>query len=79
MTYERKDGDYVLFTNKYKKMENQPDYRGEIRINGVDMEMAGWKRIGQDGKAYLTGRISEKQQPAATSEPPDDSGNDLPF
>ncbi len=34
--YEMKDGSFSLFKNDKKLTEKHPDYKGSIKINGVD-------------------------------------------
>ena len=36
MTYEMKDGSFSLFKNDKKLTEKHPDYKGSIKINGVE-------------------------------------------
>jgi uncharacterized protein (DUF736 family) len=62
--FERKDGDVVLFANKKEDNPKKPDYKGTALINGVDMEIVVWERTDKNGKAYFTGKISEKQETA---------------
>lgn len=73
-----KDGQILIFENK-KKQNNQPDYRGEAKINGVQMEVSIWIKEGQKGK-YLSGQIKEyikKQNNEETNKEAEEEG--LPF
>ena len=49
----------VLFTNDKKEHEKQPDFTGNININGKKYRLAGWKRESTTGKEYTTLSISE--------------------
>ena len=45
MAYEKKDGDISLFENK-KTNDRQPDWKGELLLNGVTYDVALWSRRG---------------------------------
>ena len=45
MAYEKRDGDISLFENK-KTHDRQPDWKGELLLNGVTYEVALWSRKG---------------------------------
>jgi len=34
----------IIFKNKFKNKEKQPDYVGSVRVNGVEYKLAGWKK-----------------------------------
>jgi len=42
-----------LSTNKFKKQDSHPDFKGSITINGIKYELAGWKKQGDNG-AYIS-------------------------
>jgi len=42
-----------LSANKFKKQDSHPDFKGNITINGVKLELAGWKKQGDNG-AYIS-------------------------
>lgn len=83
MSYEQKDGSGALFKNQ-KQKESQPDYRGNLRIAGVDYEVAGWIKKSAKGTTYMSLNAQlprEKQErkeapPARQDEPFDD---EIPF
>jgi hypothetical protein len=54
---EVKEGQIIFFENKTKQ-NNQPDYRGAAKFNGVEVEVSLWIKEGQKGK-YLSGQIKE--------------------
>ena len=62
MAYEHREGSGSLFTN-HKKEEgsSQPDYRGDAMVNGVLVEIAGWKKQGNNG-TFLSLNIKPKQE-----------------
>lgn len=61
MAYTLKENQLSIFKNKYKKEEKHPDYKGEIKLNGVLYDIALWVNDGNKGK-YFSGRVSEKRQ-----------------
>ena len=75
----------ALFKNDKKESENQPDYRGPINVNGVDMEIAAWLKTSKAGKKFMSLSIGPKWEPKQTAdsrpEPPpiDDFDDDIPF
>ena len=42
-----------LSTNKFKKQDSHPDFKGNIKVNGIKYELAGWKKQGDNG-AYIS-------------------------
>lgn len=52
----------VLFQNDKDGNEKRPDYRGKLNVEGVDFEIAGWKRLSKAGKPFLSLKISEPRQ-----------------
>jgi len=51
MSFEHKEGSGSLFRNDRKQPgEKTPDYRGEIKLNGEIIKIAGWIREGQRGE-----------------------------
>ena len=82
---EKYDNSGALFINDRKEKDNQPDYTGNVVINGEKKRLAGWKKTvkSDPSKTFLSLAISDYQdQPAqesgfkATPNPVDD---DLPF
>jgi uncharacterized protein (DUF736 family) len=49
----------VLFAKKNKKNEKQPDYDGNINVDGKDYALAGWKKTSQKGATFLSLKVSE--------------------
>lgn len=50
MSYQPKEGSGSLFRNDKKGVENRPDYRGDLLLNGVLYEVAAWVKEGKKGK-----------------------------
>lgn len=75
MAYERRDGEGVMFAND-KKNDRQPDWRGELKLNGKDYEVVAWKRRTTRGEEMLSLKAEEKRQPSLAKG--NDDG-DMPF
>lgn len=84
MAYETKDNSGVAFKNDKKTKENQPEYKGSVRIGGVDYWQSIWIKDSPKGK-YLSFAYEEKDAKytkKTTSQVRDfDPGNDdgIPF
>ena len=48
--YQHKDGNGAIFKNTHKTQPNQPDYRGDLMLNGITYEIASWLKDGKNGK-----------------------------
>lgn len=70
MAFELKESYGNLFKNTKKESENQPDYKGEIMVNGELMSLAGWIKEGKNGK-FFSLKISSKNH---KSEPKQTNG-----
>ena len=86
MAFEHKENSGSIFKNDYKETDKQPDMRGDAKINGRIIRIAGWKSKTNDGKAYLSLRFSDPQEfkaePDTTGlndEPKTIKEDDLPF
>lgn len=88
--YETKERSFTAFTNKFKKSDNHPDYRGTVKLDGVEYEIAIWQKQTRAGDMYFSGKIDDKpkvsreqvnkplsQQAAAKGHSDDDS--EIPF
>ncbi len=91
-TYQKKDGDISVFTNNSDNA-NAPSWKGNLLLNGVEYQVALWRKQGAKGE-FLAGNVQVKQQPSAnsadyyTGKPKaeshnnlniQDNGSDLPF
>lgn len=88
--YEKRDNSGVLFKNDRKENPNQPDYKGDAMINGVEFWVSAWvKKPKNGGNSFMSFAYKPKEQGAHSSSPrnsvdqPSDSGGfdeqDLPF
>lgn len=75
--YQRKNGDGTLWTNGYKQKDTHPDMRGDfLGLDGVEYEIAGWKKSKQDGTPYLSLKVSPKRAKSDDRRP--ERGTPLP-
>tara|TARA_R100001594_G_scaffold78597_1_gene113185 strand:+ start:1385 stop:1630 length:246 start_codon:yes stop_codon:yes gene_type:complete len=76
------DNSGVLFVNDRKEKENQPDYTGNITVDGHKMRLAGWKKTAKadPSKQFLSISVSEFQnQEQNQDQKKDEDLDDLPF
>jgi len=67
MAYEQKDMTGALFPKKDKKPK-QPDYTGNVMINGVKYDLAGWVNTAKtSGMKFLSLRVEEGIQAPDTA------------
>ena len=87
-----KDNSGNLFKNTYKEEgSKQPDYKGEVMINGVVMKASLWVNKDKNGNPYFGlgfqsledvakySKANSNTTPEPTFEKPQTSDNDLPF
>ena len=55
---ELKNNQGVLFKNE-KTKDTQPDYNGEINVEGKTMRIAIWRKQSSKGTVYLSVQVSE--------------------
>ena len=58
----------VLFPND-NPGDNRPDFKGKLNVNGVEMDLAAWKRVSKTNQTpYLSVKLSEKWTKQDTSQ-----------
>jgi hypothetical protein len=89
--FKQRPNSGALFTNKDKKTEKQPDFKGRILIgsdlldairNGDELEISGWKRETQYGKTWLSlsvGKVYRKPESLPTPSPRTVDEEESPF
>jgi len=65
----------VLFTNK-KKNEKQPDFTGQINIEGKEWEISGWKKTSSKGTEFTSLSVRE---PYVKETKASDTKDDIPW
>lgn len=59
MAYETKELSGALFRNENKEHDKQPDWTGNIKINGKLWRLAAWETESRGGVDYLSIKISD--------------------
>ena len=83
---EQYDNSGALFINDRKEKDNQPDYTGNVVINGEKKRLAGWKKTQKSdpSKTFLSLAISDYQEqsdqnPSGVQPTPNPMDDDIPF
>jgi hypothetical protein len=87
-TYQKKDGDISVFNN-HSDNANAPSWKGNLLLNGVEYQVALWRKQGAKGE-FLAGNVQQKQQTVerqveraapvqSFTTKPEPHGDDLPF
>lgn len=76
----------VLFPNKRKRKDSQPDYTGSAEIQGVEYWISGWANRSKQGQKFLSIAFTEiEEQEERNSrgrnnrDDDDDDDDELPF
>ena len=79
--YETKNNSGAIFKNN-KTSETQPDYRGKVKVNNVEMDVSLWVKESAKGVKYFSASFQEPFTKPTTTEPNvkiNNIENDLPF
>lgn len=60
---ELKNNQGILFQNK-KEKDSQPDFRGELNVEGTVFQIALWKKKSKNDNAYLSVQVEPKKERA---------------
>jgi hypothetical protein len=70
----------VLFRNKRKKTEKQPDYTGNVEVEGVEYWLSAWTRESENGMKYMSLALTAKESDEDDEDEDDEeTEDDLPF
>lgn len=70
----------VLFRNRRKRKESQPDFTGSAEIDGVEFWISGWQNTSKQGVKFMSLAFNVKQDDESEEvEEDDDEVDDLPF
>jgi uncharacterized protein (DUF736 family) len=70
VTFELKDGQGTLWRNDRKEKPAHPDYRGDLRVEGIAFKLAGWVKETKDGRKYLSLSAMPKETTRPIAEAP---------
>ena len=79
---DKKDNSGVLFKNDKKESGNQPDYKGNITVNGVEYWLSAWIKEGKSGKFMglaVSPKETQSQPVKQASKRVEDMDDDIPF
>ena len=81
MAFEIRDGSGSLFQADQKGNERAPKWRGDIMLNGTVYELAGWVKETKKGDKFLSlsGKVKTVQQEQASTPPPQEVDDSIPF
>ena len=81
MAFELKEGQGSFFRNDKKpEGSKQPDYRGDLMLDGTLMEIAGWIKEGKNGKwMSLSVKPKEEREAKPAAKPARGVDADIPF
>lgn len=69
----------ALFKNDEKKAPTQPDYRGQVNVEGAEYWVSAWIKTSKKGTKFMSLSLNPKeerqqaQKPQANTAPYDDS------
>ena len=64
----------ALFPNDKKEKESQPDFRGNIDVEGKEYWIKGWKKTSKSGMKFLSLALTAKE-----AKPSDNRTEEDPF
>ena len=65
---QQRENSGALFKNDKQGVENRPDYKGDVNVNGVEYWISAWLKEGKNGK-FMSLSFQPKQKPGSVSQP----------
>lgn len=62
-----KNNQGILFENK-KEKDTQPDFKGELNVDGKILRLAVWKKVSKNGNKYLSVMVDSEDKPKTKKE-----------
>jgi len=71
----------VLFANKARKTDSQPNARGTLNVDGTEYWISAWTKTSQNGERYqsLSIQPKEERQPIASEPDAEPFNDEIPF
>lgn len=85
MAYEQRNNSASLFKNDRKTAEEQPNAKGEAKIDGVEYWVSAWTKKDKNGNPWQSLAFTPKEKQSAPVAPVDankklrDLDDDIPF
>ena len=76
---ENKTNTGAIFKNDKKTSDKQPDYKGKVNVNGKEMDVALWVKLGKYGSFYSAAFSEPYVAPVERAPIGDSIDDDLPF
>jgi hypothetical protein len=78
MTYDNTDKG-ALFRNDRKDDDRDPDYRGNINVDGVEYWLSAWLKVSKDGKKYMSLSVKPKNESNGRARQQKSGGGGAPY
>ena len=75
---ENKNNSGAIFKNN-KTKDTQPDYRGTVKVNNVEMDISLWVKESAKGTKFFSASFQEPFVKPTTTEPKVNIVDNLPF
>lgn len=72
----------ALFKNERKEKETQPDYTGNLNVDGVEFFLDAWLKTADSGRKFMSVSVKRKDKqaaPAPKAAPRRNQDDDVPF